>query len=328
MKEFRIPRLAAGGVITNYHCTSSCRHCLYACGPKRKKDYIDRDTLEENLRKIKSMGCRSVHVGGGEPFLNEDGLAMVLETCASQGVCVEYVETNSSWYRDEPRARQLLGSLRKLGLSTLLVSMSPFHAEHIPFFKVKGVVEACRRTGVGVFAWSSEFYPEIDALGDEKTHRLSEFAERYGSDYLDRIPSRYWVHFGGRAVETFAPVFGLKLLEQILSENRGGCRELADTSHFHLDLHGHYIPGLCSGLAAERDDLGKPLSPGKYPLLTTLYSSGISGLLDMAAEDFGFAPENAYFSKCHLCLSIRKYLAEKPGFDTVELRPEGFYENV
>ncbi len=103
---------------------------------------------------------------------------------------------------------------------------------------------------------------------------------------------------------------------------------MSDISHFHLDLHGDYIPGLCAGLAIKRQDLGKPLPVEKYPFLTTLYSSGISGLLEKARQDYGFEPGGAYMTKCHLCLEIRKFLSNLPGLDCGELKPRDFYDNL
>jgi len=327
-REFRIDRLASGGLIPNYYCTSRCRHCLYACSPKWDKTYIDAETTEKNVLKIKSLGCGSIHIGGGEPFLNLEGLKMVIETTHSLGVQIEYVETNSSWYRDGGSACRILSSLKERGLSMLLVSMSPFHNEHIPFWKVKGVIEACRDAGMQVFPWISEFYPEIEALGDHSTHTLSEYEERYGADYLRRLPSRYWVHFGGRAVKTFARVFGTTACEAILSAGKRGCRELLDVSHFHLDLYGNYVPGLCSGLAIDRDDLGHPISPEKYPVLHTLFESGVTGLFELAAKRYDFEPSGGYLSKCHLCLDLRRYLALDRDAAGAELRPPAFYENL
>ena len=137
-KGFVINRLQSGGVITNYFCTSSCGHCLYFCSPRWNKDYIEKGILKEIVEKIRGLGCSSIHIGGGEPFLNLSGLKMVVETCSSANVRIEYVETNSSWYKDMESACKILSSLKKRGLSVLLVSMSPFHNEHIPFFKVKG----------------------------------------------------------------------------------------------------------------------------------------------------------------------------------------------
>jgi organic radical activating enzyme len=327
-REFKIDRLASGGLIPNYYCTSRCRHCLYACSPKWDKTYIDAETTEKNVLKIKSLGCGAIHIGGGEPFLNLEGLKTVIETTLSLGVRIDYVETNSSWYRERDSARRILSSLKERGLSMLLVSMSPFHNEHIPFYKVKGVIAACRAAGIQVFPWISEFYPEIEALGDHSTHTLSEYADRYGADYLREIPSRYWVHFGGRAVKTFAPVFGTKPCDEILSAGKRGCSELLDVSHFHLDLYGNYVPGLCSGLAMDRADLGHPISPDKYPFLHTLFESGVTGLFELAATRYDFTPAGGYLSKCHLCLDLRRYLVLDKGVTGAELRPQAFYENL
>ncbi len=327
-EEFAIKRLNSGGIITNYYCTSACGHCLYFCSPRWKKEYIDREVLSKILQKIKSLGCHSVHVGGGEPFLNLDGLKMVIEVASSLRVNIEYVETNSSWFGGRESAIDTLYSLKKRGLSTLLISMSPFHNEHIPFYKVKGVIEACRAAKINTFLWIAEFYPEINGFEDRATHTLLEYEKKYGGDYLSIIPSRYWIHFGGRALKTFAKVYGMKDSLNILSANKGGCRELLDVSHFHIDLFGNYIPGLCSGLAISHTDLGDGLFPKNYPLLTTLYSKGIAGFFDLATSAYGFQPSKDYISKCDLCFEIRRYLVLERKINSRELQPRGFYENA
>jgi hypothetical protein len=327
-RKFAISRLDSGGLIPNYYCTSNCRHCLYACSPSWEKKYIDSETTEKNILRIKRLGCQSIHIGGGEPFLNLDGLKMVIETAHSLGVQIEYVETNSSWYRGRDSTCQILSSLKKRGLSMLLISMSPFHNEHIPFYKVKGVVEACHAVGMKVFPWISEFFSEITPLGDKTTHGLSEYENKYGTDYLKRLPSRYWIHFGGRALKTFADVLGTRPYDEILSVSKTGCRELLDVSHFHLDLFDNYIPGLCSGLAIHRDDLGDPLAPENYSVLHTLFDSGVTGLCELVSNKYDFKPSGRYMSKCHFCLDIRRYLVLDRGLASRDLQPKGFYENI
>jgi hypothetical protein len=325
-RALQIRHLSSGGLITNYYCTSRCAHCLYCCSPNREKLYVDETTTRRNLEKIRDLGCPAVHVGGGEPFLNPQGLLRVLEIARETGVRIDYVETNSSWYRDRDSAVAQLQELKARGLETLLVSISPFHNEHIPFKKVKGVIEACRATRLAAFPWVSDFYRELDAFDPATTHRLAEYEERFGADYLRRIPARYWIHFGGRAVQTFAPIFETYDCDAILSHNRRGCRELQDGTHFHLDLFGNYIPGLCSGLAIQRDDLGGPITAEKYPLLARLHESGINGLFEVA-QGHGFQASGGYLSKCHLCLDIRRYLVLEQGLKFPELAPMGFYEN-
>ena len=325
---FVINRLISGGIITNYYCSSRCKHCLYACSPRWERKYISKETTRKNLLKIKELGCYSIHVGGGEPFLNVEGLRNVIETARESGVRIEYVETNSSWYKERSSALSILSSLKKAGLSTLLVSISPFHSEYIPLRKVKGVIRACEEVGIQVFPWISEFLGDIEVLGENTVHKLSEYEEAFGPGYLRNLPSRYWIHFGGRAVKSFSKVLSTRPLDIILEEGAGGCSELLKVDHFHVDLFGNYIPGLCAGLAIHRDDLGSSLSEEKYPFLSTLFNHGVSALYNAAKSQYGFEAASEYMSKCHLCLEIRQYLVSRKGVNTPDLQPSQFYENL
>jgi organic radical activating enzyme len=328
MKQLNLQYLASGGLITNYYCSSRCGHCLYGCGPEWDKKYIDYDTAVKNMRAVKNLGCASLHIGGGEPFLNRKGLETVLKAARGAGMNIEYVETNSSWYHDPDSASLLLESLSSSGLSTLLISMDPFHNEYIPFFKVKGVMEACKKTGINVFPWIADFYPEIDTFDDKKTHKMAEYISEFGGDYLKTIPSRLWIRMGGRALSTFSKLFRRKNMSEIFENNREGCRELEDAGHFHVDLFGNYIPGLCSGISIPIDDLGRPISEKTYPFLAVLYESGISGFRDLASEKYGFKGMESYISKCHLCMDIRRYLVIEKNIKAREFQPRDFYEKV
>ena len=327
MPEYIINRLASGGLITNYFCTSKCRHCLYNSGPNREKRYIDPRTAEKSLIAIRSMGCRSVHIGGGEPMLRPDNLGTVLEIARNLGVAVEYVETNSSWFKDLESAKQTLSQLKQKGLQTLLISISPFHNEFIAFDKTQGVMKAAGQTGIGLFPWIGDFVSNLSSFDGSRPHSLEEYEEKFGQDFLARVLERYWVHLGGRALETFRPVLETRPADEILSDNIGGCNgELSETTHFHVDLDGNYIPGLCSGLSIALEDLGAPLSPKKYPVLTTLYESGIRGLFEMARNEVRFTPaKDGYLNKCDLCTEIRTRFVENGIGGKQELSPKEFY---
>lgn len=328
-QNFKINSLHSGGIITNYYCSSKCGHCLYACSPAWPKDYIKEDSLLKTLHKIRELGCDSVHIGGGEPFLDFEGLKRVIETTISSGISIDMLETNSSWYRDEKSAVEKLISLKKRGLNTLLVSISPFHNEYIPLYKVKGVMNACGKAGINVFKWTENMYRDIDRLDDHETHSLQEYEKVYGPDYVKNIPSRYWVQFLGRALETFASLMEMMTVDEIIESSRSGCRELMDASHFHMDLFDNYIPGLCSGIAIKRDDLGETLKENEYPFINTLFQEGIKGLYELARKDYGFDESGKkYISKCHLCYDIRKFLLIEKNIRTIELQPEGYYKYI
>ena len=153
----RINSLFSGGLITNYYCTSRCAHCLYACSPKWNKQYINKDQVIKNLTKVKEMGCHSVHIGGGEPFLNFTGLLDVLDVANEEQMGIEYIETDSSWFVNKEKGEEQLKTIRAKGVSTLLISISPFHNEYIPYKRVKDLMSACRKTGLSIFPWVQGF---------------------------------------------------------------------------------------------------------------------------------------------------------------------------
>ena len=154
---------------------------------------------KENLQSIRQLGCTAVHIGGGEPLLRPEKLAAVLEVAAAVGVDIDYVETNSSWYKDKDSAVATLSQLHQKGLQTLLVSISPFHNEYIPLAKMKGVVDAARKTGISIFPWVSDFLGDLSQLDSSGIHSLAEYEALFGEEYMKNLPQRYWIHLGGRA---------------------------------------------------------------------------------------------------------------------------------
>ncbi|MDJ0624304.1 MAG: radical SAM protein [Desulfocapsaceae bacterium] len=327
MTELSIQYLVSGGVITNYNCPSRCGHCLYNCGPHRSKDYLDADTAKDIFRCIADLGCRSVHIGGGEPLLDVEKLLEVLEVADNIGVAIDYVETNSSWFKDQHHAASLLNRLLAVGVDTLLVSISPFHNAHIPYSRVQGVLDACQSSGMQVFPWKSDFIPDIRAMDENQTHSMADFEKAFGPNYLQSTLERYWIHLGGRALTTMAHAYPLYSVEEIMEKSPANCaNSLADTSHFHIDLYGKYIPGLCAGLVIDMNDLGRPLSPGKYPLLEQLTAGGINELHNLASNEFGFSPQKKdYLNHCELCTEIRCFLINDSKLQFRELNPGGFY---
>ena len=326
MQKLNINHLLSGGLITNYYCTSGCRHCLYGCSPRWEKDYIDQKMAGKAMQKILSLGCRSVHIGGGEPMLNISGLLSVADTAQTLGMGIDYVETNASWYKNEENTAKILKQLQEHGISNLLISMSPFHNEHIPFYKTKGLINACKKNGIQPIPWIMDFFMDMDAFDDQERHTLEKYKEAFGADYLQNIPRRYWTHLGGRAVYTYKDIFPLQPLEKILANPP--CDELDDTSHFHIDLYGNYIPGLCSGLAIRMEDLGYPLDEERYSFINMLYNEGIQAFFHYARKKYGFSPQSKYLNKCHLCNDIRLFLVREKQLDFPELKPVGYYQHV
>ena len=340
-RELPWTSLSSGGLITNYNCSSACRHCVYYSSPRREQDYLSAEQARPILEKIRQLGCDSLHIGGGEPLLRPAELMKVLDEFRAAEISVEYVETNSSWFRELDDAVSLLVDLRSHGLDTLLISIDPFHNEFIPFNKVRGVLQACRRTGMGIFAWIEGFIPDIAAFPEDRTHSLEEYSRRFGPDYLRSLSGRYGINFRGRALDTYRPFMHKRPLAEILAEP--ACGEPLDTHHFHVDLYGNFLPTSCAGFAVALTDLdapgyarlrppestdgrqGGPLATGRYPFLTAVIESGVAGLYKLAAANFGFQARPDYVSKCDLCQAIRTFLVNERGVVSPDLAPAGFY---
>lgn len=320
-----IHRLISGGLITNYLCTSVCRHCLYRSSPRWAKDFISSEVTRKNLETIRRLGVTLIHIGGGEPLLNPQCVASVLRIAREVGVDIEYLETNASWYRDRASALAILEKLSAEGLTTLLLSISPFHNEHTPLVKIEGVIKACLEIGISIFPWAAEFISDLRAFDPSRPHPLEEYERHFGRGYIADLPRRYWVSPGGRALETFSPYRPPRPVSEIIRD-ASGCRELAEVSHFHMDLYGNYIPGLCSGLSIFRDDLGRPLPREEYPVLTRLFAEGLGSLVSYVSSTYGFRPSrSAYGLKCELCYEIRRYLVVEKDVNSKELQPQGHY---
>ena len=327
MTQLFINNLSSGGLITNYYCSSKCKHCLYACSPKWDKEYISTELTSKIFKKIKKLNCHSIHIGGGEPFLDTGSLFKVLKIADNENINIQYIETNSSWLKNESESIDILKTLKKLNVNTLLISISPFHNEHIPFYKVKELIKLCNKASINIFPWIQDFYKDISYFDENKTHTLDEYKKQYGENYIKNIPSRYWIHFGGRANELYKNIYDKKDINHILNTDLR-CLELSDVSHFHIDLSGNYIPGLCSGFSINFNDIGDYLDINKYPFINNLYTGGIKSFLNIAKEKYGFIPEKKYLSKCDLCLDIRKFMVLKKGVNSIELQPFEFYKNL
>ncbi|MCG8570094.1 MAG: radical SAM protein [Spirochaetes bacterium] len=324
---FQIKRYFSGGIMTNYYCSSRCKHCLYACSPDWPKDYLDVKQAQAIFTQLQRMGCSSIHIGGGEPFLNFEQLITICRLAQQYSINIEYIETNSSWFQSYQKAEALLNELSQTGIHTLLVSISPFHNEYIPFDKVKGVIKACQSSGMQVLPWVMDFYQDINQFDGQKKHSIKEYEQKFGSSFLCTIPNRYWIHYGGRSIAAFQDCYEKQPYEYFL-EHSQGCTELTDTSHFHIDLFGNYIPGLCSGLAIGLNDLFNEISDEQYPILNLLYYQGIAGLFQFAARNYKFTPKQHYLNKCHFCLDIRQYLIKETKLETKELKPVEFYDHL
>ena len=330
--------LMGGGIVLGYRCPSRCRHCLYACGPHRRDGLLTHgERLDDLLDLLAERGPRAAyHIGGGEPFKDLDLLEQVIAGMSARGMALEYVETNAAWVKDARHASDVLRRMRGAGLGCALVSLSPFHAEFIPYERTLALIEAANQElPGGAFVWIQGFL--ADLRGHDPAQRLdleALLAER-GQDCAplphpgaseggeDRralaLPGRYSLVPAGRAGR-YMHQHGARLPWRRAAASADCGSRLAGTSHFHVDLAGAYVPGLCAGMALPLDEVPGEINLSRYPVLAALVRGGPEALLELAD---GFEPHDTYASACDLCTHVRHYLYPR-GY--AELGPPGFYD--
>ncbi|MDR0669259.1 MAG: radical SAM protein [Treponema sp.] len=298
-----------GGIMVNYRCNAACRHCLYACSPTRTPGYISRETMAEICGILRRGHIGSVHIGGGEPFLDFTGLVTAIAELKKADIDLDYVETNAFWARDDSRSREYVRTLKELGAGALCISLDPYHAEYVPYGLPLKLARLCDSEGLDYFLWKQQFLPSLSGLEALSVHSREELEKHLRPGYISATARDYGLRIGGRAInieEEYGPSWPLaKLLRKAPA-----CPDLLHTGHFHVDLEGCFIPPGCTGLRLPLAEAVDGIPPGKYPLFEALYEGGVAALLDLAAGR-GFVPEPSYPSRCNLCFHIRAFLAGK-----------------
>jgi hypothetical protein len=319
-----IGELYGGGLVLGYRCSSRCRHCLYGCGPHRRDGLGSPEDLHRVLDELAARAPHArYHIGGGEPFLEPALLEAAVVGLAERGLALDYVETNGSWARDERSARETLRHLARLGLRCILVSVSPFHAEFIPVARTRTAIRAAEaELPNGAFVWLPDFFPDLSEAGEGRLDLAARLA-RLGPEYGRGLVQRYGLVTGARAGRFLATQGELHPAGRF--RDAALCRgRLADTSHFHVDLEGNYVPGLCAGLRLPVEEVPGAVDLARYPLLGLLLDGGPAALVDHA-RPLGFAPLQGYASACDLCTHVRAFLAAHA--PSPELGPAAFYSS-
>jgi hypothetical protein len=329
IQMLRVKILQHGGIMVNYQCNAACRHCLYSCSPSGKTGYVDEAAAKKICRLLLQGGCRSVHIGGGEPFLNFNGLVMMIRELNRTGINPDYIETNAFWAADLKKAREYLECLLTEGINTLCISIDPFHAEYVPYGAPLDLAELCEKNGMGYFLWKQEFLSALSQLDPQKTHSRADMEKVLSKDYIFKTARLYGIGYGGRAVN----------IEVEMSLQQGStfyspdqltagslpCNNLLSTGHFHVDKDCFFIPPRCTGIIIPLEEVVGGIPPKKYPAFEALYFGGISALLELALSH-GFLPDDrGYPSKCNLCFYLRSFLSKK---DFAELDRDHYEQAV
>ncbi|MBE0512225.1 radical SAM protein [Candidatus Bathyarchaeota archaeon] len=336
MNKLYIPEPVSGGLLLSYRCTSECKHCMYACSPRWKADWISEEHAEKILTQLadKIQGSPlgsdriginyGLHFTGGEPFLNFDLLLKVTEIAHEHKIPSTFVETNCFWCRDDESTRRKLTQLKDAGLHGILISVNPFILEYVPFERTERAVRISKEIfGEGATTYQEFFYYQFKKLNFKDTLSFKEYLQKAGPrslSYVELLPM-------GRAPYKLGYLYKKYPAKKFFGES---CREeLTRDWHVHIDNYGNYMTGYCGGISlgdARNLELIHQIDLDERPIVDALVTD-LEKLHDLGKQ-FGYKQRSeGYVSKCHLCVDIRKHIAQQTD-EFEELNPREFYRHL
>lgn len=322
-----IGHLETGGIIVTYYCNSQCKHCIQNASPHRAFEFISPQKLEEILHKLQHLGCKSIHLEGGEPFLFPDELIHSVKIVKAMGFNLEHIVTNGSWYRNESDALNLLTELKQNGLNRLVIKFLPFHNEFVPLSKITKITKVASKAGINCLILGVDYLPQISALNQSKTHSLKEYENAFGRTFLQQVASGFEIPLSARSFNLFPRFLKAVSLPEILNNSKDCKKELRMKHHFHIDLYGNYIFPSTKGLTLPIDEIEKSKLDERFPFAKVLHDGGINNLFQLAVKDFNYKPKQEYLSKCHFCFDIRQYLVNECNVNSPDLQPIELYKS-
>nr|HDO81234.1 radical SAM protein [Candidatus Bathyarchaeota archaeon] len=335
MAELMVPEPFSGGLLLSYKCNVSCRHCMYACSPKWRGDWIGEEDARRVLSHLadKARG-RYAHPGviginygfhftGGEPFLRFDLLFRLVEVAGEVRLPSTFVETNCFWCRSDDVVRERLEELKEAGLSGILVSVNPFIVEKVPFERIERAVRVGLEVfGGNVIVYQKVFFDLFRRMRLKGTMRFEDFLRVAGYSLkraelipAGRMPYKLGYLYRRHPARSF---FGMSCRGELLRE-----------WHIHVDNYCNYVPGYCAGLslgdARRLDEVCRGINLKGMKVLKALLTD-LRRLYELGREHGYREDEEGYVSKCHLCVDVRRHLVEKGTFK--ELRPVEFYDHL
>ena len=298
---------------------------MFASSPECKKEYITKEEAEKTAELLERAGTSSVHIGGGEPFLCFDALCSLIEALNKHGISVDYIETNGYWCRDKDFAVSRLVKLKELGITTIMVSVDPYHIEYVPLERPLALCTLLDEYGFEYFIWQQKFLKRLMALDITTTHTKEDLESVLGSNYIEQTASEYGLGINGRALSFADRLYPKRQAEYFATDEE--CPSLTHPHHCHIDLYGKAIPSRCTGICADAEDyLNTNIKQDKYPVLSRLISGGTKELFEYAKQK-GFVPDkNGYATRCAFCFAMREYLERvSPSRD---LAPNDFYTQM
>lgn len=318
---------------------------MYACSPRWKNEWIDRDALDGMLELLskyikpayggeKSIGVNEgLHFTGGEPFLNFELLLYGTERASLYGIPSLFVETNCFWARNDDETSRMLLELKRAGMKGILISVNPFFLEYVPFKRTERVIDASLKIfGRNVIVYQFDYYRLFKSIGITGKMKFEDFLSIRGTrEFMDR--TEFFIM--GRAAIKMESLGFLKKHRPESFFSTSCMPSFLRPWHNHYDLYYNIVPGYCGGISLGNvfelpTLIEKGIDLEKYKILGFLVEEDIGGLFSFAKKYGYIEKDDGYLSRCHLCLDIRMFFHNIDENHDIfpELAPEGFYKNL
>lgn len=121
--KFRIPKNTGRVIweITNA-CNYGCSYCIFSSTGRKAENELSLDKIKETLLQLKKLNFNYIKYTGGEPFLREDMIDILLYTKEIGMECD--ISTNASFFTED-----LVEKLTKIDLEMLHISLDGFNKE-------------------------------------------------------------------------------------------------------------------------------------------------------------------------------------------------------
>ena len=135
-----------------YNCTGRCRHC--SVGEKingSDKSHVEYRRIKGMLKEVTDMyPVHSVMCFGGEPLLYPDDVSGIMQKAAEYGIPLREIITNGYFSKDESRIAEVVSSLKKAGVTRILLSVDSFHQEIIPLEPVYAFARSAAASSIEI----------------------------------------------------------------------------------------------------------------------------------------------------------------------------------
>jgi len=335
MNKLYIKEPISGGLILSYKCTSECKHCMYACSSSWKSEWISKKDLEKILQQLTNRIKKSpfseininygLHFTGGEPFLNFELLIEAVKMAKKFNIPSIFVETNCFWCINDEIVKEKFLQLHDSGLNGVLLSVNPFILEYVPFERIEKAFKISKKIfGENVIVYQSFFYKDFKRLGIKNKLSFKEYLQKspFSLYYMELLPMGRAAYQLSYLYKKFPAkyFFGLSCHEELTRE-----------WHIHIDNYCNYIPGYCAGIslgdARNLNSLIQGIELHDKPILNALITD-LKNLYEFAVKEFNYKElSDGYISKCHLCVDIRRHIANQTD-EFKELKPKEFYYHL